>query len=274
MLLDQRFSFKEIIVLDQTSIYETGIEEQLKSWHKQFFIRWIRISQPSITGAMNKGLIEARSPIVLFLDDDIIPCKNLAQKHQEAYKNGEVWAVVGKVIQPWHLLPVNAKNLNIHPQDFCSDEKYFIDDAIGANFSMLRLKAIGLGGFDENFIKVAYRFETEFARRLIAQGGKILYVPEAEIHHLKAVEGGTRSFGDFKKTVLPYHSVGAYYYIFCQKRNFVLNCVERLRQSIFTRYHLSKPWYIPLTIVSEIAGFFWAFRLFLKGPKYISTHKN
>src|SRR5512134_3333638 len=61
----------EIIVVDQTRDHEVSIQEQLNQWDRNKEIRWVRLEEPSIPGAMNKGLLVARNGIVLFLDDDI-----------------------------------------------------------------------------------------------------------------------------------------------------------------------------------------------------------
>jgi len=39
---------------------------------------------------------------------------------------------------------------------------------MGGNFSVKRDLALRLGGFDENFVHVAYRFEAEFCDRAIS----------------------------------------------------------------------------------------------------------
>ena len=49
---------------------------------------------------MNRGLREAKGDIVLFLDDDIIPDKNLVAAHRETHvEHPDTWAVVGQVMQ-------------------------------------------------------------------------------------------------------------------------------------------------------------------------------
>ena len=57
-------------------------------------------------------------------------------------------------------------------------------------------------------IGFAYRFETEFARRLVTGGGKIRFEPDASIRHLKAERGGTRSAGGHMTSPSPLHGVG------------------------------------------------------------------
>src|SRR4029078_2122533 len=88
---------------------------------------------------------------------------------------------------------------------------------MGGNFSIERNRALNLGGFDENFVHVAYRFEAEFAARAIAAGEKIWFEPDASIRHIKASTGGPRSYGEHLTTIKPSHSVGEYYYLMRSK---------------------------------------------------------
>ena len=61
----------EILVLDQTPKHTPDAAAALRDWDAAGHIRWLRLSEPSIPRAMNRGLLEARHDLVLFLDDDI-----------------------------------------------------------------------------------------------------------------------------------------------------------------------------------------------------------
>ena len=136
---------------------------------------------------------------------------------------------------------------------------------------MRRDRALALGGFDENFVRVAYNFEAEFSNRVKAAGEEIFFQPLACINHLKASTGGTRSYGEHLVTTRPDHAVGAYYYILrCSKGVGGLVLIfRRAVSSVITRHHLRYPWWIPLSLVAELRGFIWALRLSIRGPKYI-----
>ena len=79
---------------------------------------------------------------------------------------------------------------------------------MGGNFSLSRIAALEIGGFDENFVRVAYRFEAEFAYRWRRSGRCIRYEAAGLIHRLKIGSGGTRTFGDHLTTLRPDHSWG------------------------------------------------------------------
>jgi glycosyltransferase involved in cell wall biosynthesis len=256
----------EILVLDQSASHLPQVQSELSRLHVAGQIRLIKLNQPSIPRAMNCGLVEARHDLVLFVDDDIIPEATLIRAHLGAHARRKGQIVAGRVIQPWQEGIDLSRDRSFH---FASPRE--IDDFIGANFSLDRHEAIALGGFDENFVKVAYRFEAEFLYRWRAAGYHIIFEPEACLHHLKASRGGTRAFGNHLTTIRPDHSVGAYYFFLrtCCGSLTLKSIVKRLFGAIATKYHLKRPWRMPPTLISEIRGLIWACCLAWTGPKYV-----
>ena len=248
----------EILVMDQTQAHETGTTSQLAAWNASGLIKWICLQEPSITKSMNLGAIRAKNEILLFLDDDIVPDGGLLKAHREVYQKSDIWAVAGQVIQPWQ-----------------SSASQNINEVMAGNLSVLKSKFFEVGGFDENFRAVAYRFEKEFAERLIERGGKILFESSAIIQHLQAVNGGVRFAGRHDRSFLPYHSVGEYYYFLRSKKvkHKLLSSLKRLFSSVCTKHHLLHPWYIPATLIAETGGFFWGVSLYLQGPRLVNNNK-
>jgi GT2 family glycosyltransferase len=221
---------------------------------------------------MNRGLVEASHPIVLFLDDDIIPHSGLVEAHASALKDTGAALVAGRVIQPWQAVQDLSADGGFH---FASLQPAWISDFMGGNFSVDRDTALQLGGFDEQFVRVAYNFEAEFAYRLRCGGYFIYYEPAALIHHLRVSGGGTRTFGDHLRSYRPNHAVGAYYFIlrtWSGWRSLVRFLVRPVR-AIVTRHHLCKPWWIPATVVAELSGMAWALVLAVQGPRCLSPTK-
>lgn len=258
----------EIVVVDQTPKHAPETELRLQQLGGDGSIRWLRLSRPSIPGAMNQGLLGAKEEIVLFVDDDIVPDVRLAASHQLAHADGGVGLVAGRVLQPWDATIGRADR-----PGFSSTRRGLVREFIGCNFSVKRALALALGGFDENFVHVAYRFEADFADRLLATGGRILFEPTASIHHLKASAGGTRVYGDHLRTVRPSHAVGEYYYIFrhCRSPEGVFRLFRRPIAAITNRHHLRRPWWIPVTLTAELLGSCWGLGLALRGPRYLET---
>lgn len=260
----------EILIIDQTLEHNLKTTQALTHLVSAGRIRWLRLPHPSITHAMNIGLKEARHDIVLFLDDDIIPGAMLIAEHASAQSYDARNIVAGQVLQPGEepLTPEQESDTF----RFCSSRSQEISEIMGGNFSIKRELALRLGGFDENFVHVAYRFEAEFANRVLAAGEKIWFEPKASIRHLKAADGGTRAFGHHLTTVRPSHSVGAYYYLLRAKclPHRLLQIFMRPLRAVRTKHHLTHPWWILPTLLAETLGFFWAVFLALRGPRLVS----
>ncbi len=263
----------EILVLDQTLRHEETVERQLRAWDATGQIRWLRLPEPSITRAMNQGLLAAAQDIVLFLDDDIRPEPVLLQAHAVAHRTTGAALVAGRVIQPWQEGVDFSPDTEFH---FAGLKPFWIDEFMGGNFSVRRDVALALGGFDENFVKVAYRFEAEFAHRLRRAGHRIYFEPKAYIHHLKDSDGGTRSYGEHLTTAKPDHAVGAFYYALRTWSGWrsLIGCLALVPRALATRHHLRQPWWIPVTLWAQLAGMAWALRLQQRGPRYLEPVPN
>lgn len=257
----------EIIVVDQAARHTESTEQELQQMHEQGRIRWIRLTQPSIPAAMNTGLLAARNEIVLFLDDDIRPDTDLVGAHLRT-QLVHPGLIAGQVLQP------GESSLSLGPTEhfrFNSTASAWITEFMGGNFSVRRDMALVLGGFDENFVGAAYRFEAEFANRFTARYGAIRYEPAALIDHLQVSTGGTRAHGHHLRTVKPGHSVGAYYYwLRVKPPGWWWKLLARPLRAIRTRHHLLQPWWIPLTFVAELRGMRQAFGLSRQGPKLLT----
>lgn len=261
----------EILIVDQTEEHEAVTSGTLQAWDREGKVRWIRLTRPSITNAMNTGLERARCDIVMFLDDDIVPGARLVAAHALAHREGSCNIVAGQVLQPGE--EEIAETGEGAEFSFCSGKRRWVDEFMGGNFSVNRKVALALGGFDENFVRVAYRFEAEFCDRALAAGERILFEPGASIRHLRVGAGGTRSFGNHLTTVKPSHAVGAYYYLMRARRirGRFRKMLLRMLRSVRTRHHLRHPWWIPGTLIAELGGLLWALRLYLGGPRLIGN---
>ncbi len=262
---------EELLLIDQTPRHEAATTAQLLHWQEQGVLRWLRQEEPSITAAMNRALLEAHGERVLFLDDDLIPDPGLLQAHRRA---AEAWPgalIAGRALQPWHRGRADPEGLE--PFGFNTLRPRACEHFIGCNVSMPRRQAVAMGGFDENFVRVAYRFEAEFSHRWRLAGHGIRYEPAALVHHLHAPRGGTRSYGDHLRTSRPEHAVGRYYHLLRTEPPAValVHACGELGRSVRTRHHLSRPWWIPLTLLAELRGMAWAASLWIRGPRLLRS---
>jgi glycosyltransferase involved in cell wall biosynthesis len=268
----------EILVVDQTPRHGAAVEAELARMHGAGSIRWIRLPQPSIPHAMNLALAEAREEVVLFLDDDLIPSPSLVAAHSGRQADPMLDAVVGQILQPGEE-PVAFPAHEMVPADplgdlefaFNSTQAGFIGNVMAGNLSVKRARALEAGGFDENFSGAAYRFETDFAVRLVRGGGRIWFEPRASIRHLKAGSGGLRAYGDHLRSASPHHSAGDYYFAL---QNLPPAAVARyaalrLIRNVATRYHAMHPWWIPSKLLGEWRGLLLARRLRKEGRRLV-----
>ena len=252
-----------IIVVDQTPT----TNEELRTTNAQV----IRLDAPSIPHAMNVGLLAAATPLVLFLDDDIEPSPQLVAGHRDAHADEAIWAVVGQILQPGEEpAHVEQPRDDLEFRFFAADGR-FVTNVMAGNLSVKRERAVEAGGFDENYVQAAYRFETDFALRLAGAGGKIWFEPRASLRHLKLATGGLRSFGDHRVTASPAHAAGDYYFALGHRRFFWPYAARRLMKNVATRYLLAHPWFIPSKIVGEVRGMLLARRLWRAGPKLVGS---
>lgn len=262
----------ELLIVDQTQQHAMETDQALGELEQSGKLVWIRSGEVSIPKAMNTALLRAKGDVVLFLDDDITPDSSLLSAHREghALPTGAPLLLAGRVIQPWQEGVDFSRDTTFH---FATIKSREISEFMGGNFSVRREDALQLGGFDTNFVQVAYRFEAEFAWRWRMAGRRIRYEPAAMIHHLKVPSGGTRTFGEHLTTTRPDHAVGAYYFALRTGTGIgrVRAILQRMASSVATRHHLRKPWWVPLTLVAELRGLLWALQLQRRGPGLLGT---
>ena len=267
----------EILVADQTESQPVEVERELRRMEAEGRIRIFRFSPPSIPRAMNRGLQEAKGSVVLYVDDDIVPATDLVGAHA-ARQGGAHAAVCGQVLQPGETSDPEAnrgprgegfrKDLEFR---FCGTFETDVTNVISCNLSVDRKVALSIGGFDEQFLGSAYRYETDFARRLLAAGRRILFAPEASVRHLRLPVGGTRSQGDHLRYPSPLHSVGDCYFALRHARGIeqAAYLFRRLFRETFNRHSLRHPWMIPIKCRSECRALVWARRLLREGPRLV-----
>jgi GT2 family glycosyltransferase len=259
----------EVLVMDQSPTHEQDVARALAELDQAGSIRWIRLPRPSIPGAMNRGLELARHATVIYLDDDVVPVPGLVSGHLAAQQGAGI--VVGQVLQPGEEpAPADGRAFA-----FNSSAPQEIGEIIGCNFSVRRRLALSVGGFDERFVAVAYRFEQEFADRARRAGESILFEPAASVRHLRAPRGGTRSYGTHLRTARPNHTVGGYYYLLrARPSGWLARVLRNPLRAICTRHHLRRPWWIVPTLLAETGGLIWALCLVAAGPKLIRPDED
>ena len=282
-LLQQSPPAAELLIVDQTPMHDAETQAQLQAWHEQGRIRWIRRQQPSQPGALNVAMQAASQPFLLMLDDDIRIEPGFLAAHCAGFDDPAIWAVIGQVLQPeespleGYARPASTSPMADLAFPFRSNAGTFIENGMSGNMTVRLDRALALGGFDENFEPpVSYRFDTEFCKRLMRAGGRIRFVPEARIYHLRAARGGTRSVGSHLTSMSPLHGAGDYYFALLQgwHGDVVRYILRRPWREVRTRFHLRHPWWIPVKLLGELRAFVSALRLLRKGPRLIPNEQH
>ena len=263
----------EILIVDQTRSIPWGSASGWRAGSAKAVIRWMRLSEPSVPHAMNVALRSAENPVVLFIDDDIVPGTELVARASEGPCRERIWAVAGQVLQPAETARHFMNPHGAVPGDlefaFNHDTECDVENVMAGNLSLDRSRALSIGGFDENFTGAAYRFESDFAR-----SDRRSRRPDP-----------VRSAGDLAPSAPPYrrnpgswrppadrtpaHSAGDYYFARWHVAAFRRYAARRFIRNVFTKWHLRHPWTLPAKIVAEIRGYRSAARLHAAGRRLI-----
>jgi len=186
----------EIIVVDQSDWYPEGVRERLEELGAAGVIRYIYQRPPNLPAARNRILAEARSDVVIFVDDDVELAPGFVAGHARNYFDDTVWAVAGRVRQrlgwPRRWSPRRwRKELDYRFFNFEGTERRDVGSFPGMNHSVRR-RVLDLGGYDEGYTGVALREEGDLALRILEAGGRIVFDPDACLLHLSAPAGGCR----------------------------------------------------------------------------------
>jgi GT2 family glycosyltransferase len=255
----------ELLIINQNS----DLNEQ-KILKNRPWLKYWNLSQPGMVAARNFGLKNANGKIVLYVDDDVEPLKDLIKEHIVAYCDESVGGVAGRIIEG---LESEVKNKNqdslIHPVygweriSFNHQVPCEVMTSRGCNMSFKKDLLIKIGGFDNN-IKI-FRDDTEICFRVRKEGFRIWFAPKAGLYHLNAKTGGTRSsnkhkLGPIKKEIEMYyychrHYRDNLYFILKHLRGLVL--VRSLWSSYFIYVGFSRwPWRVLGKNIAFILAFF------------------
>lgn len=195
----QTFKDFEVVIIDDGS--NDGTKEVVDNGKFPFQIRYFFQKNQGPAAARNRGIREARSEIILFVDADIIPCPELLAEHWKSHQpGGENLAVLGymewdprikltpfrKYIADYHLAYPRIKDENNVEFGFFYT----------GNISVYRSFLEKGGFFDETFPYPAYE-DTEFSYRLHQLGMRIVLNKKAFAYHNHPID-----FKSYQKTVV------------------------------------------------------------------------
>jgi GT2 family glycosyltransferase len=169
----------EIIVVDDGSSDETR--------PKVSSFPGIRLySQPNLgpAAARNLGVQHAQGDLVLFTDADCVPAEDWIKRISTPFRDPEIVGAKGAYLTRQRRPVARFTQLEYEDKydrmalDECID---FIDTYSAA---YRREEFIQVGGFDTSFPTASVE-DQELSFRLASKGCKMVFVPEARVHHLK-----------------------------------------------------------------------------------------
>lgn len=197
-ILDQRLKDIELVIVDQSDVEQRSANEAFIQSLRDPRITYIHLAQKNLPNARNEALAYVSSPVVLFLDDDVLLIEeDFLEAHLSAFDDPRVGGVTGRTIE--RSLHFNSQTTAMHITrggrtiiNLAGTERCFIPGLKGANMSFRREVFTTVGGFDRNYIGTAILEDMDFAARLAAAGWHMIFEPKAELVHLSAPSGGVR----------------------------------------------------------------------------------
>lgn len=184
----------EIIVVDQSPVSD----ERLAAYAADNpGVQVHRIAERGLPNARNVGVGLSRGDVVLFLDDDSIPDRDLVRCHASNYKDPSIAGVGGRVLggydrpgpQVGRFHAGNGKVI----RNFSSETRSLVDHLPGGNMSFRREVFGRVGGFDPAYGGSAIGEETDFCLRARRAGFQFIFDPRASLEHLHLPTGGCRT---------------------------------------------------------------------------------
>jgi glycosyltransferase involved in cell wall biosynthesis len=190
----------EVVVIDDGSTDGTG--QWVEGQDTPYALRLVSQSNRGPAAARNAGVSNARTPLVIFLDDDVVPCVDLVGEHLRMHQAEKDIVVVGPLSslssyrQPWvawEQSKLEAQYQAMIRGDYAPTFRQFWT----GNASVGRDHVLAVGGFDPSILRGE---DVELGYRLRSRGLGFRFNPRAVgMHHcersLDAWSNAQRSYG-------------------------------------------------------------------------------
>jgi glycosyltransferase involved in cell wall biosynthesis len=198
----------EVIVVDNCST--DGTARVAESFHDRLPLRVVREETLGLSHARNRGIREAKSDIIIYIDDDAVAFPGWLAEIVRCFDSIEPRpaSVGGRVVLEWDG-PAPSFIAECHYGIFgfidTGDKlvRLDVDDAthplfVGANMAFDRAALEDVGGFSPKFgykgTKLLGGEETLVLRELVEQRRGVYYTPAAGVRHIVLPERRSRSY--------------------------------------------------------------------------------
>lgn len=254
----------EVIIIDQTDIYEIEIENDIKKNINNFSGNILRIfiKEKSAGKARNIGIKNAKNDNIIFIDDDVILPPNFLENYRKYLTiNINVDAIAGRVsssendINPYLPKEFNDKNVGFlfRPMNY----EFKLENADLGSCNMFIKKEVfnKLKGFDEKMKRLE---DSDLSCRFQKAGFKSIYLPEIWLVHKATPTGASRHITIQKKPYPNYLFWKEYFYFtlknFGIKKGHVF-ITYWLKQKLNNKRTLLLPWNLTHAIYNLIKGY-------------------
>jgi GT2 family glycosyltransferase len=220
----------EVIVVSDGSTDDTN--DFLNTVSTRLQLKPIFQANSGVAAARNSGLRQAVGPIILFLDDDVVPDPHLVAEHLLIHNSqGDDIVVLGPMLTPsdfalapwvrWEQAMLVKQYNAMLAQKFQPTARQFYT----GNTSLAREHLVKAGGFDEHFRRAE---DVELAYRLALAGLRFIFNAQAIGYHY-----AERSFRSWMDTPYVY---GKNDVIFTRDKQ-----QKWLLPKVFSEFHLRNP---------------------------------
>ncbi len=196
-VLASEFRDLELIVIDQSDPAQRAANEALVAELADDRLVYRHLDVKGLPNARNEGMAIARGAVWLFLDDDVILLGDVLGAHVRAYEDPGVGGVTGRIVERTVRpnVPDTRNEISAGGRvltNLWGTERCEIQTLKGANMSYRADACRQVGGFDRMYTGTALLEDTDYSERIRAAGWTLLFLPEAELVHLSALQGGVR----------------------------------------------------------------------------------
>lgn len=276
MLLQQNVTSQEIVIVDQSENVEQISLDQVAEWKRCGNVRVFRQLERNASAARNLGALNATGDVLLFLDDDIQIGPSFLTNHLRHYIDQNVTGVAGQILEGDRAVASTRPTGLLPELEWLTFPKNFgfrcrTSWMASGNVSVRRDIYLKLGGMDENYIRGAFREESDFAMRYLRAGYDFVFDPEASIYHLglSASTGGSRRRGWWQCSN---HFFGFWYFVFgfTTLKTFPIHIWWWLRSHVLSPKRWLRLDIVIVQLCQWIAMIPVALRRRISGPKLLS----
>ena len=180
--LDYSHADFEVIVVDDGS--KTPLDAIIARFKTELDLQLLRQSNAGPASARNAGAAIARGKFIVFTDDDCRPTANWLTAFADRFDSNPAALLGGQTL---NALPENlystASQLAIdYIYNYYNQGEMKANFFASNNFALPTAAFESIGGFDQTF-PLAAAEDREFCDRWLDRGGRMVYVPEAQIYH-------------------------------------------------------------------------------------------